>query len=48
MTSEAAICPRVPRAADFINPFSQYQNSQYEKAVMNLTVFFNARQLEHN
>lgn len=48
MTSEAAICPRVPRSADFINPFSQYQNSQCEKAVMNLTIFFNARQLEHN
>lgn len=40
MTSEAAICPGVPRSADFINPFSQYQNSQCEKAVMNLTGFF--------
>lgn len=40
MISEAAICLRVPRSADFINPFSQYQNSQCEKAVMNLTGFF--------
>lgn len=44
---ESLICPPVLRSADFINPFSQYQNSQCEEAVMNLTVFY-ARQLECN
>lgn len=39
MTSESLICRSLSRSSDFINPFSQYQNSHCEEAVMNLTVF---------
>lgn len=39
MTSDSPICPSVSRSTDFINPFSQYENSYCEEALMNLTVF---------
>lgn len=37
--TDSLICPSVLRSSDFINPFSQYQNSHCEETVMNLTVF---------